>query len=59
MVQALPTFVPVAVLLSITPGAATALVVRNAARGGLAARVPDHLRSCSAGGHWWAGTRLR
>src|SRR5581483_8149231 len=28
------TFLPVAVLLSITPGAATALVVRNAARGG-------------------------
>jgi threonine/homoserine/homoserine lactone efflux protein len=28
------TFVPVTVLLSITPGAATALVVRNAARGG-------------------------
>jgi len=28
------TFVPVAVLLSLTPGAATALVVRNAARGG-------------------------
>ena len=34
MVQALLGFVPVAVLLSITPGAATALVVRNAARGG-------------------------
>jgi threonine/homoserine/homoserine lactone efflux protein len=28
------TFLPVAVLLSITPGVATALVVRNAARGG-------------------------
>lgn len=34
MLHALLTFVPVAVLLSITPGAATALVVRNAARGG-------------------------
>ncbi|HUB03722.1 MAG TPA: LysE family translocator [Solirubrobacteraceae bacterium] len=34
MLHTLLTFVPVAVLLSITPGAATALVVRNAARGG-------------------------
>jgi threonine/homoserine/homoserine lactone efflux protein len=34
MPHTLLTFVPVAVLLSITPGAATALVVRNAARGG-------------------------
>jgi threonine/homoserine/homoserine lactone efflux protein len=34
MMHTLLTFVPVAVLLSITPGAATALVVRNAARGG-------------------------
>jgi threonine/homoserine/homoserine lactone efflux protein len=34
MLNTLLTFVPVAVLLSITPGAATALVVRNAARGG-------------------------
>ena len=34
MFNTLLTFVPVAVLLSITPGAATALVVRNAARGG-------------------------
>ena len=34
MFHALLTFVPVAVLLSITPGAATALLVRNAARGG-------------------------
>lgn len=34
MFHMLLTFVPVAVLLSITPGVATALVVRNAARGG-------------------------
>jgi threonine/homoserine/homoserine lactone efflux protein len=34
MFHTLLTFVPVAVLLSLTPGAATALVVRNAARGG-------------------------
>ena len=34
MLHTLLTFLPVAALLSITPGAATALVVRNAARGG-------------------------
>jgi threonine/homoserine/homoserine lactone efflux protein len=34
MFHTLLTFLPVAALLSITPGAATALVVRNAARGG-------------------------
>src|ERR1700751_4242906 len=34
MLHTLLTFAPVAVLLSINPGAATALVVRNAARGG-------------------------
>ena len=34
MLHTLLTFVPVAALLSLTPGAATALVVRNAARGG-------------------------
>ncbi len=34
MLHALLTFVPVAILLSMTPGVATALVVRNAARGG-------------------------
>jgi threonine/homoserine/homoserine lactone efflux protein len=34
MFRMLLTFLPVAALLSITPGAATALVVRNAARGG-------------------------
>lgn len=34
MFHTLLTFVPVAMLLSITPGAATALVVRNAVRGG-------------------------
>lgn len=34
MLDTLLTFMPVAALLSITPGAATALVVRNAARGG-------------------------
>jgi threonine/homoserine/homoserine lactone efflux protein len=34
MLHTLLTFIPVAALLSITPGAATALVVRNAARGG-------------------------
>jgi threonine/homoserine/homoserine lactone efflux protein len=34
MLHTLLRFVPVAALLSLTPGAATALVVRNAARGG-------------------------
>ena len=34
MFHTLLTFVPVAALLSITPGAATALVVRNEASGG-------------------------
>jgi|GEM_PF-4638295 threonine/homoserine/homoserine lactone efflux protein len=34
MLSALLTFAPVAVLLTITPGVATALVIRNAARGG-------------------------
>jgi threonine/homoserine/homoserine lactone efflux protein len=34
MFRMLLTFLPVAALLSVTPGAATALVVRNAARGG-------------------------
>jgi threonine/homoserine/homoserine lactone efflux protein len=34
MLHTLLTFLPVAALLSITPGAATALLVRNAARGG-------------------------
>jgi threonine/homoserine/homoserine lactone efflux protein len=34
MLHTLLTFLPVAVLLSLTPGVATALVVRNAARGG-------------------------
>lgn len=34
MFHTLLTFLPVAVLLSMTPGVATALVVRNAARGG-------------------------
>jgi len=34
MLHALLTFLPVAILLSLTPGVATALVVRNAARGG-------------------------
>jgi threonine/homoserine/homoserine lactone efflux protein len=34
MLHTLLTFLPVAALLSITPGAATALVVRNAVRGG-------------------------
>jgi threonine/homoserine/homoserine lactone efflux protein len=34
MLHTLLTFIPVAALLSITPGVATALVVRNAARGG-------------------------
>jgi threonine/homoserine/homoserine lactone efflux protein len=34
MLHTLLTFMPVAILLSLTPGVATALVVRNAARGG-------------------------
>jgi threonine/homoserine/homoserine lactone efflux protein len=34
MVRALVTFLPVAALLSLTPGAATALVVRSTVRGG-------------------------
>jgi threonine/homoserine/homoserine lactone efflux protein len=34
MLHTLLTFLPVAILLSMTPGVATALVVRNAARGG-------------------------
>jgi threonine/homoserine/homoserine lactone efflux protein len=34
MLRMLLTFLPVAALLTVTPGAATALVVRNAARGG-------------------------
>lgn len=34
MLHALLTFLPVAALLSLTPGAATAMVVRSAARGG-------------------------
>jgi threonine/homoserine/homoserine lactone efflux protein len=34
MLHTLLTFLPVAILLSLTPGVATALVVRNAARGG-------------------------
>src|SRR6202012_5702331 len=34
MLHTVLTFIPVAALLSVTPGAATALVVRNAARGG-------------------------
>ena len=34
MLETLLTFVPVAALLTITPGAATAMIVRNAARGG-------------------------
>ncbi|HET6870689.1 MAG TPA: LysE family translocator [Solirubrobacteraceae bacterium] len=34
MLHTLLTFLPVAVLLSLTPGVTTALVVRNAARGG-------------------------
>ena len=37
-------FVPVAVLLTITPGAATAMVVRNAARGGR-----RHALACTVG----------
>ena len=34
MLRTLLSFLPVAILLSLTPGVATALVVRNAARGG-------------------------
>jgi threonine/homoserine/homoserine lactone efflux protein len=34
VVRALLTFAPVAALLTLTPGAATAMIVRNAARGG-------------------------
>ena len=34
MVHALPAFVPLAALLTLTPGVATALVVRSAVRGG-------------------------
>ena len=34
MLRALVTFLPVAALLSLTPGATTAMVVRSAVRGG-------------------------
>jgi threonine/homoserine/homoserine lactone efflux protein len=54
MLHTLLTFMPVAILLSLTPGVATALVVRNAARGG---RRQAFLTTCgnSVGVLAWAG----
>ena len=47
MVHTLLTFVPVAALLSITPAAATALVVRNVARGLPSPARRRFARACS------------